>query len=624
MVSCSDDKNEPTEIKPDDKDDDKDDDNDDDKKEGTSFTAMLSADMGVTWDKNVKLGTFSGDIVEALTFSSVADDGKASFKTTKPLTGNVYVCYPYAETLGKDAGKLKVNIPAAQTQGTEYSFFYGNQTIAETTPVHFDLKSTFAVLELNISTDGYGIGSALSEVTVSAVDAKLTGDFDVDLTASSVVAKVNETYLYGDAATLKMAGDAALLKTDAPVKARIVINPDQLEGKELNIVVKMGEDSWTFTEAGRNFLANKVYSIDLSLSTPAIDLNHTEKGIEYANCYMVNQPNTLYKFDAKVQGNGKVTSGITPQTIEPKSVFVVWESTTAKGGVISDVQLSTDGFVTFSTSDQVGGNALIAVTDGVPTEELAYGKILWSWHIWSTDYMPTEDKKITTTENNEFYFMDINLGALNVEPDINGNGLKYQWGRKDPFYNTGVSSSGVIIGNATNYWNEQCWGIDAFTPEVDNDESIVAAINYPTIFLKGAAGYGSTQDWYGNNATNDALWGNAEGALGTKSIYDPCPVGYRVPPKAAYIDFKKPTDVTYDDGWSFPLGDKRSFFPATSYLVFSTGMYSPGGWQGLTSSYWTSTPIDNNVVILKFETTSVMLNNYGARAQGSAVRCIRE
>ena len=217
--------------------------------------------------------------------------------------------------------------------------------------------------------------------------------------------------------------------------------------------------------------------------------------------------------------------------------------------------------------------------------------------------------------------MDINLGALKVEPDVKGNGLKYQWGRKDPFYNDGIPSSGVTIGNAINYWYDQCWGADTFTPEIDNNESIIAATNYPTIFFKGIAGYGSTQDWYGNNATNDALWGNVDGTLGTKSIYDPCPVGYRVPPKAAYVDFKMPADEIYADGWSFPLGDKKSFFPAT---IFSTGIYSAGSWQGLTSSYWTSTPVGNAVVILKLEKNAVTLNNYGARAQGSAVRCIRE
>ena len=222
------------------------------------------------------------------------------------MIGNVYLCYPYVETVGKDASKLKINVPAVQNQGTEYSFFYGSQTIVEATPAHFDLKSTFAVLELSISTNSYGVGNALSEITVSATDAKLTGDFDVDLTVSNVVAKVNEAYIYGNAATLKMSGDAAILKADAPVKARIVINPDQLEGKDLSIVVKMGEDSWSFTEAGRNFLANKVYPITLSINAPAVNLNRTERGMEYANCYMVNQPNTLYKFDAKVQGNGKL------------------------------------------------------------------------------------------------------------------------------------------------------------------------------------------------------------------------------------------------------------------------------------------------------------------------------
>lgn len=634
MVSCSDDKNEPTEIKPDDKDDDKDDDNDDDKKEGTSFTAMLSADMGVTWDKNVKLGTFSGDIVEALAFSSVADDGKASFKTTKPLTGNVYVCYPYAETLGKDAGKLKVNIPAAQTQGTEYSFFYGNQTIAETTPVHFDLKSTFAVLELNISTDGYGIGSALSEVTVSAVDAKLTGDFDVDLTASSVVAKVNETYLYGDAATLKMAGDAALLKTDAPVKARIVINPDQLEGKELNIVVRMGEDSWTFTEAGRNFLANKVYSIDLSLSTPAINLNRTEKGLEYANCYIVNQPNTLYKFDAKVQGNGKATPGITPQVIEPKFAFVVWESTTAKGGIIKNVELSEDGFITFTTSEQIGGNALIAVTDGVEEEGLPKGTILWSWHIWSTDYDSASDIEFTTTGGNTFSFMSVNLGTFDDPNDWGTLGLKYQWGRKDPFPSSGFDASGSILVQE-NYnimpgYSDDDYGWEAINPALYGVADILAeSIAYPAVFMTSTG----NMDWLGTGSSNDDLWGNSSNGLGVKTIYDPSPIGYRVPPQLAFVDFVT-ADVRENSFIGYSVGGKTLSFIPTSYMR-NTGVVSNASYgikylndlstYQVSGRYWTSSVGDEHTAsAFYFDKTSINTKSDVIRVCGYPIRCIRE
>lgn len=623
MAGCSDDKNEPTPGG-----------DDDNKKEGTSFTALLSADMETVWNQDAKLGAFFGDAVESLAFLSVADDGKASFKTTNPMTGNVYLCYPYVETLGKDASKLKINVPAAQEQGKEYLFFYGNQTVSEATQAHFDLKSTFAVLELGISTTGYGVGNALSEVTVSATDAKLTGDFDVDLTASSVAAKVNETYMYGDAVTLKMAGDAAMLTADAPVKARIVINPDQLEGKDLNIVVKMGEDSWTFTEAGRNFLANKVYPIELTLTTPAVNLNRTEKGLEYANCYIVNQPNTLYKFDAKVQGNGKATPGITPQAIAPKLAFVVWESTAAEGGVIKDVQLSEDGFVTFTTSEQIGGNALIAVTDGVEATGLPKGTILWSWHIWSTDYDSSSDVNIVTTEGKPFSFMNINLGAIN-DPNVWGTlGLKYQWGRKDPFPCSGFDGSGnILVKDSYKIMpghSDSDYGWEAVNPaDYGVSEMLVSSIAYPAMFIRAA--FGGTNDWM--DISDDNLWGNANNDMGVKTIYDPSPIGYRVPPQSAFIDFASgATRDNFSIGFSV-TGGNISFVP-TSYMgnngVVSNASYgikylNDLSTYGSSGRYWTSSVKENGLVAaFYFDKTVIDVNRDAQRVLGYPIRCIRE
>ena len=82
-------------------------------------------------------------------------------------------------------------------------------------------------------------------------------------------------------------------------------------------------------------------------------------------------------------------------------------------------------------------------------------EILWSWHIWVTDYNPdaTGNQDVQTPVNKrklKFEYgsytgnlpmMDRNLGAaagyITLPPDelekSKTNGFYYQWGRKDPF-----------------------------------------------------------------------------------------------------------------------------------------------------------------------------------------------
>lgn len=116
------------------------------------------------------------------------------------------------------------------------------------------------------------------------------------------------------------------------------------------------------------------------------------------------------------------------------------------------------------------GNALIAITDNHKNRPT----ILWSWHIWVTDYKLGEDDKVITNNNNVKYtVMPVNIGwcdgvtwqydqrdvkvrftqegtgATKVVDQkqlahtyvIPGNCTYYQWGRKDPIlpiaYTTG-------------------------------------------------------------------------------------------------------------------------------------------------------------------------------------------
>jgi hypothetical protein len=112
---------------------------------------------------------------------------------------------------------------------------------------------------------------------------------------------------------------------------------------------------------------------------------------------------------------------------------------------------------------------------------------------------------------NRLLLMDRVLGKSFSADQPNHKGLYYQWGRKDPFYHTESNQ-------------------DAYRPDnFDYTETVLAsnltnAILYPTTFFRGAA---SSYDWL--TSPQDGLWNPTMGSQ-TKSYYDPCPEGWRVPP----------------------------------------------------------------------------------------------
>lgn len=137
-----------------------------------------------------------------------------------------------------------------------------------------------------------------------------------------------------------------------------------------------------------------------------------------ANSYLVHGAGA-YSFDATVMSNGVSTEPFAATKLSPSSAALLWQDAPA---LLSDVRLE-EGRVHF-TAGEGQGNALIAVRD-------ADGRILWSWHIWVTDYDPSSQ----APKLNGLSWMTRNLGALSDDYDETGSakGFVYQWGRKDPF-----------------------------------------------------------------------------------------------------------------------------------------------------------------------------------------------
>ncbi len=159
---------------------------------------------------------------------------------------------------------------------------------------------------------------------------------------------------------------------------------------------------------------------------------------------------------------------------------------------------------------------------------------------------------------NDYDVLDRNLGALSNKPVGNSSvasmGLLYQWGRKDPFIGAGYSNdnfkdTGVLP--VVHYY--EGWGVQSGAAIAMNDQAIPTTIQHPTRLVYGG-GNSSPTGLSSIPGYGGYLWGTNNGLsttvkdLGSKTIYDPCPVGYRVPPVDAFVFSKKVEVKKYKRG----------------------------------------------------------------------------
>ncbi len=270
---------------------------------------------------------------------------------------------------------------------------------------------------------------------------------------------------------------------------------------------------------------------------------------ETANCYMVHERGN-YRFKYHRTGT-------------PHSAEVLWESlgtnvVTEVGCLIApDVEIR-NGYVYFKTNDTYSqGNAVIAARD-------AEGTILWSWHIWMTDYPGSHDYM-----NNTGTIMAVNLGAV----DGNESGLLYQWGRKDPFIGSFIRGSSSIEVTSTIEW----------PAAVKSDEwtgSVSYATKNPTVFIT-KNDLNDSWKYTGTEYHYEPEWNGMSGSEGLKTGYDPCPPGWKVP---AGNKMDNLGSITTNSIWSSTYG----FDFTASYTSISLNCYEKfvGGQQGTIGDYY--------------------------------------
>lgn len=338
-----------------------------------------------------------------------------------------------------------------------------------------------------------------------------------------------------------------------------------------------------------------------------------------ANSYIAPRMQEIYLFDATVQGNGRATTGITPQKLKGTSARLIWQTGTAERAVVCDVGYNGSR-ISFRTGTAIGGNALIGLFD-------KDGDCIWSWHIWATNGALT-----THVYPSGYVFMDRNLGAENLDPgDPASRGLYYQWGRKDPFpYDLAAFDYGEGFAFGTYY------GEDSSTA------TVAWAAAHPATLLGRAADPSDPaqrlSSWLGQPSPN--LWGNASTGgrpttAGAKSIYDPCPPGWRVPPPEAWTLEQTTVSSTIEGGCYLYTGSVWPYYPYAGLLhVMPTGKEMYVG-VGIRTQLWTNAPgspasdpsrVDATTAVSFGVLPPEVLQLYRQNHQAAAypVRCVKE
>ena len=340
----------------------------------------------------------------------------------------------------------------------------------------------------------------------------------------------------------------------------------------------------------------------------------------------------------------------------PAKTELVWQDAP---DLVTDIQCDTaDGRIHFKVDKATvcQGNVVIAIKDASDT-------VLWSWHIWVTDETVDNTIEVINHQNVRYKFMAVNLGWCDGESvayaarsykvrftaggrtsDVTvsqkkaeeitsyGNSPYYQWGRKDPFR----PSNGVNISDKI--WYDANGTASAAEVKVQSfpygSDCITNYILKPDVMQKSPAGdYTYYNLWSANNNTTSSNDNQV-----VKTIYDPCPVGFKMPASNAFTGFTATghysstaaqingTKDSTRKGWLFYAQANRTgqqiFFPAVGVRYGNSGNLS---YVGSSGHYWSAGPYNQgDGRHSSFYSSSVDPLNYKIRPYGHSVRPVRE
>ena len=629
---------------------------------------------GATWDNTGATrgtATLSGLSVNTssnpnVTIMGNTGDNFTFYMIPQVLTGNSVTAYVHFTDNTEITATLKGEWKAGTTRTLKLSETNStwNYVLTPTDPSR-------AAKYDETTSQPYGITSyrQAPDGTQQAVAWKVVGyDADGDGTFSMAEKPAWLTSLSkteGDGGTAADQGTATLTKDITDLLAK--------RNKALKDATALGSSSAPYDLSTKGGSVNRSTANSYVISAPGhyrIPLvygNAIENGATNANAYIshaaTGNSNVLYNFQDHA-GHAiddpwiEKTHGGANASVD--GAEVVWADAADLVHSPSITHVGGEGFLDFEVkaSDIQSGNAVVAVTKGSGASKT----VLWSWHLWFAPKDALDKIKVTNHQNKDYYFTKEALGwkptlwrsstytsartvKVKVEQTVANNGAKaytvinitqnpggvrkgattlYQFGRKDAF--PGVAKADLASNSH-------------FTENAGDNMSIENGIQHPDLYYT----WGS--NWENNYSYNN-LWSADNTARGfndnsvVKTVYDPCPVGFKMPASNAFTGFtttgqnsSTQSELNIEDSQTFQNNLGHNFwtnssktatiyFPASGCRDNSDGSLSTIGIFG---SYWSAYyNVSNYGCFLIFYSGLVNPLYAGIRANGFAVRPVAE
>ena len=435
----------------------------------------------------------------------------------------------------------------------------------------FRLQHLLSYVRLSLSSPAFE-GTTLGSVTLRCPSAALSGTYATDYDSFAITPLSAQDYV-------KVVFDEPLFLNAARKDIWFTLLPVDLTGKtvELSYEITTPDETFTVTTSlpGIRLEQGHAYRLDRLGFNPVpgfcpVDTRvRAGEGHAYgqANCFLIQcKDGSTYK-GGTYQENPDIPSSVVidyrvrgdrTTAVLPNGVSFGWA--TVDGGITDNpaaaylprtqefAQCGVDPSGFSYTVDE--DNYTVTVTNhgahaGAPVLLMKKdGKVLWGWSFWN---IAADGTRLTTiTHNNASKFlanMDLGQPTTNLSAWVgHGNDAgtapdplwrmiwKFQWGRSLPlFWNSypSLSIPGVSSGNV---------------PAVQGPLSLAEALAHPCALIVSAQGTGSGNallDWLDNPDGN--LWGGLSTSTtfnAAKTIYDPCPKGWRVPDRHGLSYFR--------------------------------------------------------------------------------------
>lgn len=334
-----------------------------------------------------------------------------------------------------------------------------------------------------------------------------------------------------------------------------------------------------------------------------------------ANSFILNPKsgNMIYHIPIDIQNEYYLRTNQLSKAIANEDCWkakVVWTEIDA----LLEVSQDKYGENTFAVILKSGkqGNALIGIYKDTNSNSIqdADEPLLWSYHLWVTDYNPNEeinlfnDQTIYDVEGGKIHrigdnelMMDRNLGNILIPTNPLIGQLCYQYGRKDPF-------PSITTGAMTSFVNQK----------IKIDQSMPNPLTLYGVKVEKPYSY----LWTDEKLSSNYEWSDSKGIA--KSTFDPCPKGWKLPSKDLFSDLLRSENIVYtDDKITF---NNEIIFKKQNYRRASNGDIGGQGFMYLTKEHNSSTNLAYGLGIDTKTKKPAIINLYYSSA--NTVRCIKE